>query len=149
MAKNNELQQRLLQIRDAFDGLEADQVADVVRNELNGEKAVCGNPHSCAIALFVAKRLNLDPDKYSISQGLPGTYIYDLEGEKAYKKAIQVGAPWTVQDELLTAMKAASVMMPEGVASFISRFDAGLYPDLATEDSLTAMGTEAGELVGV
>jgi hypothetical protein len=105
-----------------FEGKNEDEVADIVRAELNGEKADCGNPHSCAIAKFVLRRipaLERDSRREELSVAPQTVSVAD------YDAAIESDEFW-----------GFTVDLPEGVTDFIGSFDHGQYPDLATEESL-------------
>lgn len=108
------LERRLKDAVSVFRGKTLTQVYDMVRDELGGDKAACGDPSSCAIALYLSKRLKLE-EPYFLSVGIPtvGIYRHDEWPDNGYVEA----------------------SLPTGVQQFIVAFDAGAYPDITSSAS--------------
>lgn len=120
------MKQRLRQALSVFEDKTADEVADIVRRELDGSKAVCGNPQSCAIAVYLSRVLDLQYP-WIPSVTVNAVTVFDVESEN-----------W----EDVAAYYQNRVNLPAGIGQFISDFDMGMYPDLATEDSLAPLTEE-------
>lgn len=99
-------------VLDGLGNLTPDGIADRVAATVGTGKAECQNPQGCAVALYVAKVLDVQAPWY-IEIGTWGSYLIDdRDGVELY------------------------VENPESVSKFIGQFDKGFYPSLVTPDSL-------------
>ena len=102
-------------LRAALNGLadlEPDEIAEKVKHLIGKEKAVCGHPQQCAIALYLEKSIGVQRP-WQVHVGSYTAELFNYDDSESFH-----------------------LDLPAAVEDFIHKFDKGGYPELTEPESL-------------